>query len=80
MTRRGRNPRPSGRRGRQRVYRALNDAVSDLGGWCTPDPYGNTLPDPRRFTLVHGGCPTGADRHADDWAVSSLLEPVVFRG
>lgn len=65
-------------RDRYVVYRALDQAVTDLNGWLTPDPYGNTIPDPRKVTVVHGGCPSGADRYADDWAVGSLLEPVVF--
>lgn len=66
-------------RDRYVVYRALDQAVTDLNGWLTPDPYGNTLPDPRLVTVVHGGCPTGADAFADDWAVENLLVPVVFR-
>ena len=66
-------------RDRYVVYRALNQAVTDLNGWLTPDPYGNTLPDPRRVVVVHGGCPTGADAFADDWCVGAVIEPIVFR-
>lgn len=64
---------------RYTVYRALNAAVTDLNGWLAPDPYGNTMPDRGKIVVVHGGCPTGADRFADDWAVANILEPVVFR-
>lgn len=35
--------------------------------WHEPDQYGNTLP--KGVTIMHGGCPTGADQMADDWAV-----------
>jgi hypothetical protein len=66
-------------RDRHIVYRALDQAVTDLDGWVTPDQYGNTLPDPRKVVVVHGGCPTGADRFADDWCVGAIIEPVVFR-
>lgn len=37
------------------------------------------MPDPRKVTVVHGGCPSGADAHADAWAVGNVLVPVVFR-
>jgi hypothetical protein len=29
------------------------------------------LAERRGLILVHGACPTGADRHADDWAKSN---------
>jgi hypothetical protein len=30
------------------------------------------------FQLIHGGCPTGADKIADDWAREQDWEPSVF--
>lgn len=32
-----------------------------------PDEYGNDMP--KDVTIIHGKCPTGADRWADEWAV-----------
>lgn len=32
-----------------------------------PDEHGNDMP--ANVTIIHGACPTGADRWADEWAV-----------
>lgn len=45
------------------VYLALDEIVPRT----ETDGYGNWLP--MGVTIIHGGCPTGADRFADDYAV-----------
>lgn len=55
------------------VYRVLNDICYEFDLNYPPDQYGNTLPDPRKITVVHGHCPTGADHWADEWATGCLL-------
>jgi hypothetical protein len=41
-----------------------------------PSPDGNTLP---YGTIIHGGCPTGADKFADEYCVVNWLDMQVFR-
>lgn len=53
------------------IYRALNAICEEFGLNYPPDEYGNTMPDPSRFTLVHGHCPTGADHWADEWCIGN---------
>lgn len=60
---------------RNDVYRELNNTCAEFGLNFEPDEHGNTMPDPRKFTLVHGACPQGADLFADDWAVSAFFVP-----
>lgn len=38
-----------------------------------PDEHGNTMPDPRKITVVHGDCPTGADFWAEEWCVGNFF-------
>lgn len=45
---------------RDRVFRALDD----LAEQSEENPLGETM-----VTVVHGDCPTGADRWADEWAL-----------
>lgn len=42
------------------------------------DTSDNWLPHPE-FVVIHGGCPTGADAHADDWAVVNWAGCEVYR-
>ena len=57
---------------RNRVLWGLSSACL-ANGWTTePDEYGNWLPA-GDVVLGHGGCPTGADVMADDWALSSCV-------
>lgn len=42
---------------RQAVHKALDDAFDDA-----------LVRGEMEFTVVHGDCPTGADRHASEWA------------
>lgn len=53
---------------RQIVYRTL-DAI-------TKDP-GKDFPRPG-LTVVHGGCPRGADKLADDWCQDNGVNRIVF--
>lgn len=55
------------------IYRALNGICEEFQLNYPPDEHGNTLPDPAKLTVVHGDCPTGADRIADDWCVGNAL-------
>lgn len=55
------------------IYRALNSVCEAADLLYPPDQYGNTLPDPSKFVVVHGACPTGADRIADDWCVGNFF-------
>lgn len=57
------------------VYRQLNAICSMHDLNFPPDEYSNTMPDPRKITVVHGHCPTGADYFADQWCFSNFLEP-----
>ena len=59
------------------ICRALEAVVTEFDAWHEPDEYGNTLP--KNVTLIHGGCPTGADSIADDWAISSIVNIEVHR-
>lgn len=46
-------------------------------GWITPkDECGNWLPT---ITVIHGGCPTGADSLADEYAVVNWLQFEEFK-
>lgn len=56
---------------RMTVYRALNAACNAFDLNYEPDEYGNTMPDPSKITVVHGGCPSGADLIADDWCIGA---------
>lgn len=48
------------------VYNTLY-RICDNRGWnYEPDSYGNYLPN---VTIIHGGCKTGTDRLADEWAI-----------
>jgi hypothetical protein len=40
-----------------------------------PDEYGNTTPDDKKITVIHGDCPTGADHIADEWCIVNFLNP-----
>jgi hypothetical protein len=53
------------------IYRALNELCDTYNLNYTPDGYGNTLPDPRLVTVVHGACPRGADEWCNQWAISN---------
>lgn len=53
------------------VYRALDSLCDERGLNYPPDEYGNTMPDAQRIVVVHGDCPTGADRDADQWCLSN---------
>lgn len=43
---------------RDSVWRALNDLVTEFG---------------HDWTLVHGACPSGADRYAEEWAKNKQM-------
>jgi hypothetical protein len=55
----------------QCVYRELTALCDEHDLNYPPDEYGNTLPDPRKVTVVHGACPRGADHWADQWAIGN---------
>lgn len=55
------------------VYRVLNSVCDEFGLNYPPDEYGNTMPDPRKITVVHGACPQGADFWADQWCIGSFF-------
>jgi SLOG family YspA-like protein len=55
------------------VYRALIEVCDEHDLNHIPDEYGNTMPDPRRVTVVHGHCPTGADHWADQWCIGNFF-------
>lgn len=55
------------------VWRVLDGLVTEADEWMEPDEFGNTLPK-RSFVVVHGDCPTGADRFAKEWCAVAWLE------
>lgn len=55
------------------VYRALSKVCEEHDLNLIPDEHGNTMPDPRKITVVHGNCPTGADMWADQWCISNFF-------
>lgn len=55
------------------VYQVLTTLCVENNLMYPPDEYGNTMPDPAKITVVHGNCPTGADRHADEWCIGSYF-------
>lgn len=61
-------------RDRGRVAAALQKVCDDYDLNFRADEYGNTMPDPRKITVVHGACPSGADMWADDWCMANFLE------
>lgn len=57
------------------VARALNEVCDEFDLNFEPDEYGNTMPDDRKITVVHGDCPTGADFFATDWCLGNFFVP-----
>lgn len=51
---------------RNKVFQILYQICDDKGWNTEPDRYGNSLPN---VTIIHGACPTGADRWADEFAI-----------
>jgi len=60
---------------RDAIYRALHVEVMEKFGRKGYDDDGHFVDwlCPDNLTLVHGDCPTGADRIADDWALSHWI-------
>jgi len=52
---------------RATVFSTLDRFVIERGLMTPPDRFGNTLP--AGITIITGGCPTGADANAVDWAI-----------
>ena len=55
------------------IYGELLGVCEEFDLLYEPDEYGNTMPDPSKFTLVHGHCPTGADHWADQWSIGNFF-------
>lgn len=56
------------------IYRELWRVCDEFDLNHVPDEDGNTMPDPRKVTVVHGDCPTGADHWADEWCIGNFFE------
>ena len=48
------------------VRDTLYALCDEFGLWYPEDEYGNTLPT---VEIIHGGCPSGADKCADEFAI-----------
>lgn len=57
------------------IWRVLNGICVEFDLNFDPDEYGNTMPDDRKFAIIHGDCPKGADHWVDQWCIGNFFIP-----